>query len=116
MKLINAWKKGVITTAITPRHFLDFIKHFAKLYNEKRSELEDQQVHLNIGLSKIKETVEEVEDLQKSLAVKGNELDKKNNDVNKKLFQMMTDQTEAETKKGVSQVLQGTINEQLQEG
>jgi dynein heavy chain 1, cytosolic len=108
-------KKGVITTTITPRHYLDFINHFAKLYNEKRSELEDQQVHLNIGLSKIKETVEQVEELQKSLAVKGNELDKKNNDANKKLFQMMTDQTEAEKKKIASQELQGTLNEQLQE-
>lgn len=37
-------KKGVRTTTITPRHYLDFINHFAKLYNEKRSELEDQQV------------------------------------------------------------------------
>ena len=108
-------KKGLITTAITPRHYLDFINHFAKLYNEKRSELEDQQVHLNIGLSKIKETVEQVEELQKSLAVKRNELDKKNEDANKKLFQMMQDQQEAEKKKVVSQDLQKTLNEQLDE-
>ena len=56
--------------AITPRHFLDFINHFAKLYNEKRSELEEQQLHLNVGLNKIAETVEQVEEMQKSLAVK----------------------------------------------
>ena len=41
-----------------------------KLYNEKRSELEEQQLHLNVGLKKIAETVEQVEDMQKSLAVK----------------------------------------------
>lgn len=56
--------------AITPRHYLDFIHHFVKLYNEKRSDLEEQQLHLNVGLSKIAETVEQVEEMQKSLAVK----------------------------------------------
>lgn len=56
--------------AITPRHYLDFIHHFVKLHNEKRSDLEEQQLHLNVGLSKIAETVEQVEEMQKSLAVK----------------------------------------------
>lgn len=56
--------------AITPRHYLDFINHFVKLYQEKRSDLEEQQLHLNVGLSKIAETVEQVEEMQKSLAVK----------------------------------------------
>lgn len=31
-----------------------------KLYNEKRSDLEEQQLHLNVGLQKIKETVDQV--------------------------------------------------------
>jgi len=52
------------------RHYLDFIHHLVKLYNEKRSDLEEQQLHLNVGLSKIAETVEQVEEMQKSLAVK----------------------------------------------
>jgi len=98
-------KKGTRTTTITPRHYLDFINHFAKLYNEKRSELEDQQVHLNIGLSKIRETVEQVEELQKSLAVKRTELEKKNNEADKKLKQMMNDKQEAEKKKVDSEEL-----------
>lgn len=46
--------------AITPRHYLDFINHYADLFNEKRSELEEQQMHLNVGLRKIKETVDQV--------------------------------------------------------
>lgn len=108
-------KKGVRTTTITPRHYLDFINHFAKLYNEKRSELEDQQVHLNVGLAKIKETVEQVEELQKSLAVKRAELEKKNNEANFKLKQMMNDQQEAEKKKVTSQELQQIINRQMEE-
>ena len=60
--------------AITPRHFLDFINHFVKLYAEKRSGLEEEQLHLNIGLNKIAETVGQVEEMQKSLAVKSAEL------------------------------------------
>lgn len=41
-----------------------------KLYAEKRADLEEQQLHLNVGLGKIAETVEQVEEMQKSLAVK----------------------------------------------
>ena len=83
--------------------------HFAKLYNEKRSELEDQQVHLRLGLSKITETVEQVEELQKSLAVKRTELEKKNNEANQKLKQMMNDKQEAEKKKVTSEELKETL-------
>ena len=60
--------------AITPRHFLDFINHLVKLYAEKRSGLEEEQLHLNVGLNKIAETVGQVEEMQKSLAVKSAEL------------------------------------------
>ena len=60
-----------------------------KLYNEKRSDLEEQQHHLNIGLRKIRETVEQVEELQCSLSVKRNELEDKNNLANAKLKQMV---------------------------
>ena len=45
-----------------------------KLYNEKRQNLEEQQLHLNVGLQKIRETVEQVEELQASLSIKKNDL------------------------------------------
>ena len=45
------------TMAITPRHNLNFIHHLVKLYSEKGSYLEEQQLHLNVGLNKIAETV-----------------------------------------------------------
>ena len=61
-----------------------------KLYSEKRAELEDQQHHLNVGLRKIRETVEQVEELQKSLSIKRNELEEKNNLANAKLKQMVS--------------------------
>lgn len=59
------------------------------MYNEKRSDLEEQQLHLNIGLQKIRETVEQVEELQRSLSIKRNELEEKNNLANAKLKQMV---------------------------
>lgn len=91
------------------RHYLDFIHHFVKLYNEKRSDLEEQQLHLNVGLSKIAETVEQVEEMQKSLAVKSQELQAKNEAANAKLRQMVKDQQEAEKKKVQSQEIQAEL-------
>jgi dynein heavy chain 1 len=105
-------KRGSRTMAITPRHFLDFIHHFVKLYGEKRSDLEEQQLHLNVGLNKIAETVEQVEELQKSLAVKKDELQQKNEAANSKLKQMFKDQQEAEKKKVQSQEIQQQLAEQ----
>ncbi|XP_019877694.2 dynein heavy chain, cytoplasmic isoform X2 [Aethina tumida] len=105
-------KRGGRTMAITPRHYLDFIHHFVKLHNEKRSDLEEQQLHLNVGLSKIAETVEQVEEMQKSLAVKSQELQAKNEAANAKLKQMVKDQQEAEKKKVQSQEIQQQLAEQ----
>ena len=60
-----------------------------KLYTEKRSDLEEQQLHLNVGLQKIRDTVQQVEELQKSLSIKRIELEEKNNAANQKLKQMV---------------------------
>lgn len=98
--------------AITPRHYLDFINHFVKLHKEKRAELEEQQLHLNVGLSKIAETVEQVEEMQKSLAVKSIELNAKNEAANAKLQQMFKEQHEAEKRKVQSQEIQAQIKAQ----
>merc|ERR1719193_188369 len=106
-------RRGGHVMAITPRHYLDLIHHFVKLYNEKRAELEEQQLHLNVGLQKIRETVEQVEDLQKSLSVKANELEAKTALANAKLKQMVKDQQEAEKKKVASQEIQKQLQEQM---
>ena len=52
--------------------------NWVKRYNEKRQDLEEQQLHLSIGLQKIRETVEQVEELQASLSIKKNELEQRN--------------------------------------
>jgi dynein heavy chain 1 len=59
---------------ITPRDFLDFIKHFVELLAEKKEDLEEQQLHLNVGLGKLKETETSVLDLQRQLTVFEKEL------------------------------------------
>ena len=55
---------------ITPRDFLDFIKHFTNLQKEKSEELNEQQVHINKGLQKIIETEEIVSEMKENLAKK----------------------------------------------
>ena len=53
-------------------------RNWVKLYNEKRQDLEELQLHLSVGLQKIRETVEQVEELQASLSIKKNELEQRN--------------------------------------
>ncbi|KAB7503494.1 Dynein heavy chain, cytoplasmic, partial [Armadillidium nasatum] len=103
---------AIYTFFISAAHYLDFINHFVKLYNEKRSELEEQQLHLNVGLGKIAETVEQVEQMQKSLTIKNQELQSKNDAANAKLKQMVKDQQEAEKQKVASQELQEQLEAQ----
>ncbi|KAL0969613.1 hypothetical protein UPYG_G00229830 [Umbra pygmaea] len=105
-------KRGGRTMAITPRHYLDFINHYADLFNEKRSELEEQQMHLNVGLRKIKETVDQVEELRRDLRIKSQELEVKNAAANDKLKKMVKDQQEAEKKKVMSQEIQESVYKQ----
>ena len=84
---------------VTPRHFLDFINHYVRLFNEKREDLEAQQCHLNIGLEKLRDTVDKVEELRISLNIKEGELKAKNVEAEEKLKIMLIDQQTAETKK-----------------
>ena len=84
---------------ITPRDFLDFIRHFVELHTEKKEELQEQQHHLNVGLEKLKETEAEVKVLQASLDKSKTELETKQKQANQKLQMMLKEQKEAETKK-----------------
>ncbi|KIL70572.1 hypothetical protein M378DRAFT_94916 [Amanita muscaria Koide BX008] len=97
---------------VTPRHYLDFINQYVRLYTEKRDELEEQQRHLHVGLDKLKDTVTQVEELRKSLASKRSQLEAKNAEANEKLKRMVADQQEAEQKKAVSIEIQAALVEQ----
>lgn len=83
-----------------------------RLYNEKRDELEEQQRHLHVGLDKLKDTVTQVEELRKSLAIKRAQLEAKDAEANEKLKRMVADQQEAEHKKAASIQMQAELAEQ----
>lgn len=102
-------------TYLTPRHFLDFVAQYVKLYDEKREDLEEQQRHLNVGLEKLRETVDKVEELRVSLAEKKTQLEKKDAEANEKLRRMIADQQEAEQKKAGSIQIQAKLAEDDEE-
>ena len=106
-----ARRQGRVNHA-TPRHYLDFVNQYVRLFNEKRDELEDQQRHLNVGLDKLRETVVQVEELRKSLAVKRTQLEAKNAEANDKLKRMVADQQDAEQKKVASLEMSTALEQQ----
>ncbi|KAK9435031.1 Dynein heavy chain, cytoplasmic [Metarhizium brunneum] len=107
--VVNSMKK---VTFLTPRHFLDFVGQYVKLYNEKREDLEEQQRHLNVGLEKLRDTVDKVRDLRVSLAEKKTQLEQKDAEANEKLQRMVADQREAEQRKNTSLEIQAALEKQ----
>ena len=84
---------------ITPRDFLDFIRHFTNLQKEKSEELNEQQTHINKGLQKIIETETTVSELKESLKIKDVELTKKQKETKEKFDQIMEDTQKANESK-----------------
>lgn len=103
------------TTYLTPRQFLDFVTQYIKIFNEKRDDLEEQQRHLNVGLDKLRETVNKVSELKKSLAEKKSELEKKDAEAGEKLQRMVADQREAEQRRAASLEVQAALEKQERE-
>ncbi|KAL8738025.1 MAG: hypothetical protein Q9181_001132 [Wetmoreana brouardii] len=102
-------------TYLTPRHFLDFVAQYVRLFREKREELEEQQRHLNVGLEKLRDTVDKVRDLRASLAQKRSQLEVKDTEANEKLQRMIADQREAEQRKSTSLRIQTDLDKQEKE-
>ena len=102
-------------TYLTPRHFLDFVAQFVRLSNEKREDLEEQQRHLNVGLEKLRDTVDKVRDLRASLAQKKTQLERKDAEANEKLQRMVADQREAEQRRAASLKIQTDLDKQEEE-
>ncbi|KAI8447557.1 hypothetical protein BY996DRAFT_6420872 [Phakopsora pachyrhizi] len=78
----------------TPQHYLDFINNYVALFFEKRDDLEEQQSNLNIGLDKLRDTVIQVKELQKTLAIKSAQLEKRSKEADTKLAQTVSEQEE----------------------
>ena len=102
-------------TFLTPRHFLDFVAQYVRLFMEKREALEEQQRHLNVGLEKLRDTVDKVRDLRRSLAQKKEQLKTKDAEANEKLQGMIADQREAEKRKAASLKIQAELDRQEEE-
>ncbi|KAH3764595.1 cytoplasmic dynein heavy chain [Pelomyxa schiedti] len=100
---------------VTPRHYLDLISHFVQISSTKRAELEEQQLHLNVGLQKLADTANQVAQLQAALRASGVALEQKEVAANEKLKQMVADQQIAEQKKKDSLILQGKLGKQREE-
>ncbi|EFC42807.1 cytoplasmic dynein [Naegleria gruberi] len=61
----------------TPLHFINFIDTFNKTLQKKRSVKQEQQEHLNKGLSKLKEASKSVDELSKKAEVQKIQLNEK---------------------------------------
>lgn len=104
-KLRSLWYTSQTLTDVS-------INHYVRLHAEKRDELEEQQRHLHVGLDKLRDTVTQVEELRKSLAIKRTQLTAKDEEANEKLRQMVDDQRKAEERKTESIRLRADIQQQ----
>ncbi|KAK9451852.1 dynein heavy chain, N-terminal region 1-domain-containing protein [Limtongia smithiae] len=105
-KLLMQQRKHNYTT---PRHFLEFLTQFVKVFDVKRSEVEDQQRHLNVGLEKLRDTVEKVRHMRTGLAEKRDQLQVLSARANEKLQQIIMDQNETEQKRAESLEVQADL-------
>jgi dynein heavy chain 1 len=108
-------RKQGVSYYLTPRHFLDFIKHFLSLHAEKTAQIVDQQLHLNRGLDKLVQTEKEVAELKGSLREYEERLAVKSQAANEKLQQMMKEQREAEESKKASEEMSVIVDKQTLE-
>ena len=101
-------KRNQPVTYITPRHYLDFINNYVKLFHEKCSELQEEQRHLTVGLNRINETGEQVEEMQCSLKIKikSAELEAKNREPQSKMENIIQNREEARQRTKESEELQ----------
>lgn len=105
-------KRNQPVTYITPRHYLDFINQYVKLFHEKCSELQEEQRHLTVGLNRINETVEQVEEMQSSLKIKSAELEAKNREAQLKMENIIQNREEARQRTKESEELQQALQTQ----
>ncbi|KAI4840996.1 dynein heavy chain [Plasmodium brasilianum] len=106
-------KKGNKYNYMTPRDFLDFIKHFLKIIDEKKEEVHGQKMHLNSGLNKLKDTEVQVAELRNSLAIKKKTLAEKDIEAEEKMKLMIEQQAETEDKKKKAEILAKKLDEQF---
>jgi dynein heavy chain 1 len=96
----NAESASSITrTFLSPRDYLALIENFMACLNSRREKVEDEQLHVNAGLDKLRQTQDNVAELKLGLREKTAELQKKDALANEKLQQMVAEQNAAEHRK-----------------
>jgi dynein heavy chain 1, cytosolic len=112
---VAAEASSISRTFLSPRDYLTLIQNFVSCFNKRREEVEDQQLHVNAGLEKLRQTQENVADLKKSLGAKTVVLREKEALANEKLQQMVADQNVAEKRKVVAEKMSAEVKIQQQE-
>ena len=106
---------SVSRTFLSPRDYLALIQNFVSCLNTRRETVEDQQLHVNSGLEKLRQTQENVSELKVGLGVKTSELAQKEGLANEKLQVMVADQNVAERRKEEAVRISGEVEKQQNE-
>ena len=88
---------------ITPRDFLDFIKHFVDLTQEKKTELQELQEHLEIGITKLKNTEKSVQELGDTLKQYDMKLIAQKKQVREKMDSLTKESQKVNNKKDIAE-------------
>eukprot|EP00980_Cylindrotheca_fusiformis_P017634 scaffold5529_cov117-Cylindrotheca_fusiformis.AAC.11 len=103
---------SITRTFLSPRDYLTLIQNFVACLNKRREQVEDEQLHVNAGLEKLRQTQENVAELKLSLGVKTRELKEKETLANEKLQQMVADQNIAEKRKAEAEKMGADVKKQ----
>jgi dynein heavy chain 1, cytosolic len=106
---------SITRTFLSPRDYLTFIQNFVSCLNSSREKVEDQQLHVNAGLEKLRQTQENVADLKAALRAKTAVLQEKETLANKKLQEMVADQNVAEKRKDEAEKISVIVEKQQSE-
>lgn len=103
---------SITRTFLSPRDYLTLIQNFMTCLSQRREEIEDQQLHTNAGLEKLRQTQENVAELKQSLSQKTQVLRQKESLANEKLQQMVADQNVAEKRKVEAEKMSSEVKKQ----
>jgi dynein heavy chain 1 len=104
--------RSIARTFLSPRDYLALIENFVSCLNKRREQVEDEQLHVNAGLDKLRQTQENVAELKKGLGAKTEELRTKEALANEKLQQMVADQNVAEQRKAEAERMSAAVEKQ----
>lgn len=108
-------KQAQINNVISPRDFMDFIRHFQRLVQEKTKTFQETEGHYGEGIRTIEQTENSVSVLRQELTVFSQELEIKKENANIKLEQIIDQKRESNNQIEISKSLQIQINQKQEE-